>query len=298
MPKVDVIMPAYNAARYLPAAIESVMAQTFTDWRILVIDDGSTDRTVEVVEPYLKQLGQKIQYIKRPNGGVSAARNTGIRSSTAEYLAMLDADDIWLPCRLSESLSCLEGRPQAGLSYGFLSRINQEGTLIDTFDRRNENAEGFIAPYIYMRKIDLPTVTVTVRRSCLDEVGLFDETLRVTEDRDLWFRVASKYEVALVPVIVALYRTSSESITADPNRMLKAQLQFIDKHYGDPGCGFLARQIARARCYKQRAEVLAGQGRPREALFSSMRALAYNPLNISNQRTAGSLLLNWVGKRS
>ncbi len=87
MPKVDVIIPAYNAAKYLPAAIESVVAQTFDNWRILLIDDGSTDNTTEVVAPYIEQLGPKLKYIYQPNAGLPAARNTAIRNSSAELLA-------------------------------------------------------------------------------------------------------------------------------------------------------------------------------------------------------------------
>jgi glycosyltransferase involved in cell wall biosynthesis len=295
MPKVDVIIPAYNAARYLPTAIESVIAQTFEDWQILVVDDGSTDNTAEVVAPFLERLGPKIKYIKQPNGGVSAARNTAIRNSSAELLAMLDADDVWVDCRLSESLKCFEGRPQVGLSYGFNTTIDLEGRVINTYDQRQENAEGRIAPYLYMRRVDLPCCTVTLRRRCIDEVGIFDETLRITEDRDLWLRIALRYEIALVPKVIAHYRTSPDSLTKNPERMLNAQVQFIEKHYGAPGCGKVARQIALSRVYKEQAEALLRGQRRWAALINSLRAVALYPLEVNNLRTAGSLVLRCAG---
>jgi glycosyltransferase involved in cell wall biosynthesis len=295
MPKVDVIIPAYNAARYLPTAIESVIAQTFEDWRIVLVDDGSTDNTAEVVAPYLEQLGSKFKYIQQLNSGVSAARNTAIRSSSAELLAMLDADDVWAPCRLSESLKCFENRPQVGLSYGFNTCIDLEGKVIATYDRRQKNAEGRIAPYIYMRKVDFVCCSVTFRRKCVDEVGLFDETLQVTEDRDLWLRIALRYEVALVPKVIAHYRTSPNSLTTNPERMLKAQVRFINKHYGAPTCGAVARRIALSRVYKQQAEGLMMRRRQWAALANSLRALAIYPLDIGNMRTAGSLVLQCAG---
>ncbi len=295
MPKVDVIIPAYNAAKYLPEAIESVVAQTFEDWEILLVDDGSTDNTAEVVAPYLENLGSKLKYIRKANGGLPAARNTAIRSSSAEFLALLDADDAWLPCRLSESLKSFEGRPQVGLTYGFNDRIDPAGRVIDTFDSRQKNGEGFIAPYIYMRKVDLPCPTITFRRKCVDEVGLFDESLRATEDRDLWFRIALQYEVALVPKVIAHYRVSPNSMSTDPGRMLKAQLQFIEKYYGSPGCGVLARQIALSQVYKQHAVALGAQGRPWTGLMSSLRALVLYPLDVGNVRVMGSLLLRGAG---
>jgi glycosyltransferase involved in cell wall biosynthesis len=295
MSKVDVIIPAYNAARYLPAAIESVVAQTFDDWKILLIDDGSTDNTAEVVAPFLQRLGPKLQYIQKPNGGLPAARNTAIRNSSAEFLALLDADDIWLPCRLAESLKCFEGRPQVGLAYGFNARVDLEGNVIDTFDRRQRHGEGRIAPYIYMRKVDLPCPTVTFRRACVDEVGLFDESLRATEDRDLWLRIALRYEVAVVPKVIAHYRVSPNSMSTDPKRMLKAQLQFIEKYYGSPGCGMLARQIALSQVYKQYATALGILRQPWAGLASSLRAMALYPLDIDNVRVTGSLLLRCGG---
>jgi glycosyltransferase involved in cell wall biosynthesis len=296
MPKVDIIIPAYNAAKFLSDAIQSVIAQTFDDWRIILIDDGSTDNTPEIAQQFIEQLGAKLMYIRQPNAGLPAARNAAIRNSSAELLALLDADDIWLPSRLADSVACFEGRPQVGLAYAFNSRVDASGALIDTFARRQKHAEGRIAPYIYMRMVDLPCPTITFRRSAVDEVGLFDETLRATEDRDLWLRIAQRYEVALIPKVLALYRTSPDAMTTDPDRMLRAQQQFIDKHFGAPGCGRVARRIALARIYKQRAEALALRNQVPAALGSAMRALAYYPLDLNNVRTAGSLLLRRFGR--
>jgi glycosyltransferase involved in cell wall biosynthesis len=298
MATVDIIIPAFNAAKYLPPALESVSSQTFEDWRILLVDDGSTDNTAEVVAPFLERFGSRMTYIKQNNRGLPAARNTAIRASTAEFLALLDADDVWLPCRLSESVKILRERPQAGLAYGLITSIDQHGRPGATFQGNPRYAEGHIASHIYMRKVDLPCPTITFRRRCLDEVGLFDETMRATEDRDLWLRIALRYEVAFVPEVLAYYRVSPNSMSTDPQRMLQAQLQFIRKHYGSEGCGLRPRQIAWARIYKQRAEALKMLNRPWAAFVSSLRALALYPLDPDNSRTAGSLFLHWIGKRS
>jgi glycosyltransferase involved in cell wall biosynthesis len=295
MPTVDVIMPTYNAAKYLSIAIESVMAQTFEDWRILIVDDGSTDNTAEIVSGFAKRLGLKLEFIQQANGGPSRARNNAIGRSSADFLAFLDADDIWVPIRLSESLKCFEGRPQVGLTYGFVSRIDPQGDLIDTFAYRQKHGEGRIAPYIYSKTVDLPCATITIRRECIEAVGVFDETLWATEDRDLWLRIAFKYEVALVPHIIALYRTSPYSLTTKTEGMLEAQLQFIEKHYGAPGCGAIARRVALSKIYRQRAEALLIRKDHWAALKSSLRAVSIYPFSVSNARTAGSLLLRCVG---
>lgn len=295
MPRVDVIIPAYNGARYLSLAIESVIAQTFEDWMIVLVDDGSTDNIDDVARPFVDRLGSRLKYIKQTNSGVSAARNRGIRDSSAEFLALIDSDDIWLPTRLADSVRAFEGRPEVGLSYSFVSLIDENGQIFKTFDVPQKHAEGRIARYIYTREVQLPSPAITVRRSCVEEVGGFDESLRVTEDRDLWLRIAFRYEVAFVPKVLAYYRSSSGSATTDPNRMLMSQLQFIEKHHGAPGCGFSARQIALSGIYRQRAEAFGLRREYRHALGSAAHAVVSYPFDLRNLRTACSLLLRSIG---
>jgi glycosyltransferase involved in cell wall biosynthesis len=295
MPKVEVIIPAYNAAKYLPTAIESVITQTFEDWRIVLVDDGSTDNTAEVVSLYRERLGDKLLYVYQPNAGLPAARNTAIRNSTGEFLALLDADDIWLPNRLADSVRSFEGRPEVGLTYGFISRVGPDGTIIDTFAERQRNGEGWIAEHIYTKSVDLCCPSVTFRRACVDAVGYFDESMRATEDRDLWLRIAQRYQVAVVPHLIAHYRVSPGSMSADSDRMLQSQKQFIEKHYGTKGCGWAARRKALSKIYKQQAETLSNRGQPRKALESSIRSLLYYPLDMGTLRTAASLLLRRFG---
>ena len=129
-------------------------------------------------------------------------------------------------------------------------------------------------------------------------MGVFDEAMSATEDRDLWLRIALRYEIAFVPKLLAYYRLSPNSMSADPQRMFQAQLHFIRKHYGSKVAGPGLRQIAWARIYKQRAEALKMLNRPWAAFVSSLRALALYPLDPDNSRTAGSLFLHWIGKRS
>jgi len=295
MAKVDVLIPAYNAAKYLPAAIESVLTQTFDDWRIVLVDDGSADNTPEVIAPYLQRCGTKMRYIRQENRGLPAARNAAILASDSELLALLDADDVWLPNRLADSVKIMDERPAAGLSYGLVTEIDREGRQGGTWSGNARHAEGRIAPYIYMRKIDLPCPTMTFRRDCVDKVGLFDETMRATEDRDMWLRIALRYEVAFVPKVLAYYRVSGVSMSSDHGRMLRAQLHYLKKHYGEEGCGFFARQVGLARAYKQQAEALKRKGKPGEALKSALQALALCPYDLDNSRTAVSLLGNWLG---
>ena len=295
MPIVDVIIPAFNAAKFLPFALDSVAAQDFQDWQIILVDDGSTDNTRDIVAPYLDRFGAKMKYVRQENRGLPAARNTAIRSSDSEFIAILDADDIWLPCRLTESVKSFAGNREIGLSYGRVLWMDGDGNILHNFRVNPNIVRGNIASSIYKREVDLPCPTVAFRRQCIEEVGLFDETMRATEDRDLWLRIALRYKVVAIPKVIAYYRTSASSMSRDLNRMLTAQMTFIQKHYGAPGCGSIARQIAIARAYKQRAESLSDRNQSGQALKSALRATLLWPFGLDNLRTTGSLFLKSLG---
>lgn len=294
MATVDIIMPAYNAAAFLPMALDSVVAQTFADWRILLIDDGSTDHTAALAAQYAEQLGPRLRYIHQENRGLPAARNTAILHAEAEFLALLDADDVWLPHRLEASLRSFSGKAEVGLSYGFIEGIDLAGDVVRHFPMRPPYPEGRVASLIYMRSMDLPCPTVTFRRACVQQTGGFDETLRATEDRDLWVRIAQRYAVACVPEVIAQYRTSPQAMTTDPERMLTSQLRFIAKHFGSPGCGVWERRVALASIYRQRAEAMVKRGNHPLALGSALRALWFGPLQLQNLRTATGVVRRWL----
>ena len=293
MSKVDVIIPAYNAARFLPAAIESVIAQTEPDWRIVLVDDGSTDETHAVVTPYAARLGDRFVYVFQENRGLPAARNTAIRHSGSPLLALLDADDIWMPNRLADTLPCFTD-PGVGLSYGRISRFREDGEIFDTFHGNRKLRESTVTQ-IYTRRIELPCPSVTFRRECLRKVGFFDESMRATEDRDMWLRIAQHYRIAFVPAVLALYRTSASSMSGDLPRMLLSQRQFIQKHYGEPGCGWVARQVALGRAYKQQADGYADRKAYRTALQHALQAVRHAAFDGGNLRTAVSIGLRALG---
>jgi len=290
MPVVDIIVPAYNAARFLPAALESVLSQTFSDWRIVLVDDGSTDETAVIAKSFAEQLGSKMLVIQQTNKGLPAARNVAIRHSSAEFLALLDADDIWLPSRLAASIELLRARPEVGLVYGGVSLIDQNAALISTPWLQGKNAEGWIASGIYTRALDLPCPTITFRRACVEEVGDFDESMRASEDRDLWLRISLRYQVARIDRVIALYRISSGSMSSDSERMASAQIRFIEKHYGSAGCEASSRRVALSSVYRQVAETMSARGYFWSAVKNILHALIMRPAGAKNWRTAGSIL--------
>ena len=282
MPRVSVIVPAYNAAVYLPYAIDSVLAQTYLDWEIVIVDDGSTDHTRAVVDSYRPQLHDKLQYIHQPNRGVSAARNNGIRAARGEFIALLDADDVWLPHHLERGVQAMDADPAAGLVHARVARIDTRGSVTGQLKVEPKYLSGKIARHIFTRRAHIICSTVMFRKSCLPADGWFDETMRATEDRDLWFRMASRYQVTYIDEVLAYYRISPSSTTSNLDGLLKAQLYFVAKHSKSGMATRLEQLQALGNIYRELGDSLFRGGAVTKAIGSYLRAVAYNPLSVPN----------------
>ena len=195
MPTTSVIIPTYNSARFLPEAIESVLGQTYKDYEIIVVDDGSTDNTDEIVAPYL----DRITFLKVKNGGPSKARNRAIRESSGEYVAFLDADDVWYPEKLERQMKVFSENQRLGLVYSDAS--------FDKIYNPKKNRTWFNATrcvktgWVFSELLDncfIILSSVMVKRDCLEKVGLFDENLKWWEGYDLWIRIAFNNQIGLV----------------------------------------------------------------------------------------------------
>jgi glycosyltransferase involved in cell wall biosynthesis len=282
MPRVSVIIPAYNAARYLTAAIDSVVKQTYKDWEIIVIDDGSIDETRSIAQSYKARLGSRLQYVYQSNRGQPAARNVGIRMAQGEFIAILDADDIWLPDRLSRGVAVLEGDLRVGLVHSRVARINTEGMIVGYFSFPRKYQSGKIAINIYTRRANILAPTVMLRKQCLQAVGLFDESMRATEDRDLWFRIAELYEIAFIDEVLAHSRLTPGSAGSDPERVLKSQLFFVYKHYRRRACGRTALYRALGQIYREQGDFFFSRRQLMKSISHYLRSVLYNPLKLKN----------------
>jgi glycosyltransferase involved in cell wall biosynthesis len=205
MVKVSVVIPAYNAMAYLPETLESVLRQTFSDFEVFLIDDGSSDHIVqwasELVDPRVKLISQE-------NQGASAARNTGIAHAQWEYVAFLDGDDLWEPTKLEKQVHCLEANPEVALVHTWLAGI----------DWQSKPTGRVICPQIegevwqqLIEKNRLACSSVMVRSSCFETVGVFDKNLRFAEDWDMWIRLATRYHFAVIKEPLIGYREHSNS---------------------------------------------------------------------------------------
>jgi len=186
-PVVSVVIPAYNAAKYIGATINSVLTQNFPQYEIIVVNDGSLD-TPEL-ERALRPYSAKIRYVQQKNGGPSNARNTGIRLAQGKYVAFLDSDDIWLPQHLANQVGFLQRDPSLGLVYANALQIEDDQAIALAFDRVAQ-CQPVIFDSLLREKCTVNTSSAVVLRKAVLEAGLFDEQFKRCEDFDLWLRLA------------------------------------------------------------------------------------------------------------
>lgn len=226
-PSVGVIIPTYNAAGLVGEAVASVLAQDPPADQLVVVDDGSTDETASVLQRYAGRL----EYVRQPNRGPAAARNTGLTRLETDTVVFLDADDLLLP-------GALEGR-RGLLAQGDAMWAHTEGLLQDGSGRRRLfsettataaglRREGWIFPDLLRRNF-ITMDAVIVRRDALRTVGGFDETIRGTEDWDLWLRLAVRYPVRYSPEPTFLYRLGTDTVSSDREGMDRARYQTLVK---------------------------------------------------------------------
>jgi glycosyltransferase involved in cell wall biosynthesis len=215
-PIVSVVIPAYNAGCFLPETLASVFNQSYSNYEIIVVDDGSTDGTSEALQPY----EGRIRYLYQQNRGPSAARNTGIRAALGTYVALLDGDDLWNRDRLKLQVDFLEQNPQIGLVFSDMEEFDHEKTLCRSLLERSLLRSEMISGRPVLdaaRKLlvedFIPTSTVLIRKECLAQTGLFDENLYFAEDRELWLRVAAAFPIAVVPVVLGRKRVHGFNLT-------------------------------------------------------------------------------------
>ena len=202
--KVSVIITCYNYAKYLPGCIESVLNQTWQDFEIIVVNDGSTDNTDDAIASYLS--GQKILYIKQKNSGQANAKNNGIRHSKGELIAFLDADDLWDATKLEKQLPLFRD-PRVGVVYNTARYIDEQGREF-SFMLSSEYLKprsGVVTRYLLFDNF-VPFSSSVVRRDCLDRAGIFDETISMGIDWDLWLRISVHYEFQYIDEPLLLYR--------------------------------------------------------------------------------------------
>lgn len=286
MVEVSVIIPTYNRADFLERSIRSVLAQSYGNLELIVVDDGSTDHTKEVVDalddPRVRYMGHE------RNRGAAAARNTGLEQASGRYIAFQDSDDEWLPGKLGRQVEVLERADhKAGMVHTGFSRVRgRENRPTGWLPKRLRS--GDIAGHI-LRGNFIGTPTALVRRECFEKAGLFDTRLNQLEDWEMWIRIAQFYSVAYIDQPLVVTHDLPDSLSADLDTLISAHEYILDKHrnlFAED------RKILAAERYWI-GNLLCRAGKMQRGRESFFRALKKDPLNI---KCVAGILFSLMGQ--
>lgn len=236
MARVSVVMPAFNCALYVGRAVDSVLSQTYRDYELIVVDDGSTDNTADIVGRY----EGKITYFYQNNSGVSAARNRALKDSGGEFIAYLDADDLWYPQKLERQIEFLDGHEECGLLHSEVSVIDEQDEIVHA---RFNSETGRAVPQGYckddlLRRCHIQTPTVVERRKCIEKIGGFDERLPVTQDYMRWIMIAlDGWAFGYIDEPLAKYRWRAGSLMSSKRRVLEDHARMFGRLLPDQYLG-------------------------------------------------------------
>jgi glycosyltransferase involved in cell wall biosynthesis len=268
---VTVIIPVYNGERFIRKALESVLQQTLPASEILVIDDGSKDSSRQIVE---SEFGSAVTVISQKNGGLSNARNTGLRAATGKYIAFLDVDDWWDPRKLELQVKQLQAHPEAGGNFTGLFLVSD--TTGET-EKRAPTDVSTLWPQLRWCNPSIAPSSVMVTREAVEKIGKFNEDLRACEDWDYWFRLVRSSGFTSCPEPLTYYLLSSGGLSGDADHMFNSFLKILDSLLLDGLVGMQRklwrRRIISYQAYKSQLTArAAGNARlEREYMWKSFR---------------------------
>lgn len=225
-PAVSVTLCCYNSERYLEETLQSIFAQTYTDWELVIINDGSTDSTAQIIQRHLAE-GRRIVYHSEANAGLGAARNKAIELSQGEFIALVDHDDLWHPEKLERQLKLVTGRPEVGVVY------SETGVLVSN-DHTNAPS---LRRTCYRGRVLMPLVlgnfipcsSIVIRRSAIDAVGRFNPAFIQVEEYDLMIRLAERYEFDYVSEPLSTFRFHSQNLSWDGARLQSEMMTLMQR---------------------------------------------------------------------
>ena len=279
-PSVSVVIPAHNAAPFIGEALDSVFAQGIYGLEVVVVDDGSTDGTADAAARH----GGRVQVIRQQAAGSGRARNRGLAATSAPLVAFLDADDLWVPSKTRLQLEVLDRRPELGMVFSDMVAFRGNRTERTTyFQQRGFDGRCALSSIFLYDMISTPTVLV--RRACLEAAGPFDESLRIGQDTDLWFRIARLYPFAVVNQTLVRRRFHGGNVTRDSRLLARCVEEVWGRYMGlclerEPGSrDALTAHFDRIRWNHMFEEGcgLRREGRLREARRCLRKAIALRP---------------------
>lgn len=293
---ITVVIPAFNAERHIGDALASIRDQRRHDVEVIVVDDGSTDKTVKVVERYASELD--LVLVRQDNAGPAAARNAGIRRARGQYCAFLDADDLMLPERLTSQVQLLDANPEMGLVHTDLMTFDDSGIIHRSRRVFSNPCAGMVLDQLLLDNF-ITTSTVMAPRARLLEVGLFGEGRRVSEDFELWLRMAARWSVGYIEQPLVQYRRRPGSLSDDKLATARCALDVVETFWREHP----QHRRGQARVYRHSlAEHLAtagsaalARGHRGVALGYLLRALRIDPLHRRSWKSLAKTLLRPAG---
>lgn len=239
---ISIVIPLYNKEKSVTTTLESVLAQSYTDYELIIVDDGSTDNSLNVVKEFVGQIDNRwiddrLTIIFKKNGGVCSARNRGILEAKGEYVALLDGDDIWDKEYLAEQVKMIQDFPKAAM-WGINFAEMREGKIVRRVPTGlPDGYRGYVEHYFEMPKrvSDLfCSSSVVIRKDVFDKVGMFDERIKYAEDSDMWFRIIATHKVAFYDRYLVFYQWDAENRAMTKRRDLRIFLPYYVDKYKDP----------------------------------------------------------------
>ena len=272
MPKVSVIIPTHNRAEYLRSSITSVLNQTYQDFEIIIVDDGSKDHTHEVVASF---TDPRIKYIRHDTGkGDAGARNTGIINSSGDYIGFLDDDDQWLPTKLALQVTVLVNSPPhiGGVYTGHFDISGTDGTITNiSYPVRR----GDLSRYALIESCFI-TSCVLLKRECFEKVGLFDESIPYCNDRDMWIRIAKAFHFEYIKRPLVKYLIHKYKLSTNFKLAVEGREIILQKYHAD----FSRHKKAHAERYLTLGELYCYDGNAKKGRKAFLRAISICPFEI------------------
>jgi glycosyltransferase involved in cell wall biosynthesis len=287
-PLVSVIMAAYNMDRFLPFAVDSVLSQDWPALELIVIDDGSTDNTGEVLQAY--RADHRVRVIRQRNAGQTVAKNVGLRAAGGEYVGFCDADNAWLPGKLSRQVPLLKARRAAGVVYGDIVLMDGQGRPLPAAPVKRY--EGWITRQLLFENF-VTFNTALMPRQVVEEFGGFDESLSMAIDYDLWLRVSTKYEFAYIPEPLVRYRIWGGQMSHRTEERFANFVRLFERFLAaHPDC-VTASQIRRvwAVNYMQRGRSRDARGDVAGALRDYLTGFRYRPFDLFLWKSVARMVL-------
>jgi glycosyltransferase involved in cell wall biosynthesis len=294
MPLISVVIPIYNGEETIQETLKSVFDQTFQDFEVIVINDGSRDNSLKVLQEVSES---RLTVYSYPNSGQAASRNRGISHSNGKYIAFLDADDLWTPDKLDAQLKALQNHPKAALAYSWTDYIDEVGNFLQ--HGRHITANGNIYEDILVNNFIENGSNPLVDCKVFSEVGNFDEKLPPAEDWEMWIRIASCYEFVAVPKAQVLYRVTINSSSANIPKQEKQCLKAIDKAFSQvPDSLKPLKHKSLTNIYKylfwKAIEGYPSQKNGRAAARCFWNYMSLNPKSVLNLKFTASVILKII----